>query len=33
MRFLMLMYPDRVAESMAAPPADAVAEMMKYKAR
>ncbi len=30
MRFLMIMYPDRVAESMVAPPADAVAEMMKY---
>ena len=24
MRFLMIMYPDRVAESMSAPPADAV---------
>ena len=30
MRFLMIMYPDRIAESMAAPPADGVAEMMKY---
>ena len=30
MRFLMIMYPDRIAESVSAPPADAVAEMMKY---
>ena len=30
MRFLMIMYPDRAAESMSAPPADGVAEMMKY---
>jgi len=30
MRFLMIMYPDRAAESTSTPPADGVAEMMKY---
>jgi len=30
MRFLMIMYPDRAAESATAPSAEAVAEMTKY---